>query len=54
MRLSFGKEWWVGDHWGLGAVGHLGFSTNQDPLSGGGSNTMTTWNFGIAFSATYN
>jgi hypothetical protein len=53
MRLSVGKEWWVGDHWGLGAVGHLGFSTNQDP-AGSTSYTMTTWNFGVAFSATYN
>jgi hypothetical protein len=54
MRLSLGKEWWVGDHWGLGAVGHFGFSTNQDPVSSSSSNTMTTWNFGVAFSATYN
>jgi hypothetical protein len=53
-RLSLGKEWWVGDHWGLGAVAHLGFSTNQDPTSFGVSTTLTTWNFGVAFSATYN
>ena len=52
MRLSLGKEWWVGDHWGLGAVGHLGFSTNGDPTTSNSS--LTTWNFGIAFSATYN
>jgi len=53
-RVSFGKEWWVGDHWGLGLVGHLSFSANQDPVPGGGSNSLTTWAFSAAFSATYN
>ncbi|MFL5312022.1 MAG: hypothetical protein ACJ79H_16440 [Myxococcales bacterium] len=53
-RIAAGKEWWVSDHWGLGVVGHLSFSTNQDPVAGGGSNTLTTWTFGAAFSATYN
>jgi hypothetical protein len=48
-RLALGKEWWVGDHWGLGAVGHLSYSANVD-----GSYTMTTYAVGIAFSATYN
>jgi hypothetical protein len=53
-RIALGKEWWVSDHWGLGVVGHVSFSSNQDPVSGGGSNTLTTWAFGAAFSATYN
>jgi hypothetical protein len=53
-RIAVGKEWWVSDHWGLGVAGHLSFSTNQDPVAGGGSNTLTTWAFGAAFSATYN
>ncbi|HEX9575138.1 MAG TPA: hypothetical protein VF994_13660 [Myxococcales bacterium] len=53
-RIALGKEWWVGDHWGLGVVGHVSFSTNQDPVAGGGTNTLTTWAFGAAFSATYN
>jgi hypothetical protein len=53
-RIALGKEWWVSDHWGLGVAGHLSFSTNQDPVAGGGSNTLTTWTFGAAFSATYN
>jgi hypothetical protein len=43
-----------GDHWGLGLDGQIGFSTNQDPVGGGRSNTLTTWTFGAAFSATYN
>ena len=48
-RVGVGKEWWVGDHWGLGMVGHISFSTNKDV-----GNTLTTWAFGVAFSATYN
>ncbi len=51
-RLALGKEWWVGDHWGLGLVGHASSSWNQD--GGGSSPTLTTWVFALAFSATYN
>ena len=51
-RIALGKEWWVGDHWGLGMVGHVSFSTNQDPTAS--SSSLTTWSFGVAFSATYN
>ena len=53
-RIALGKEWWVNDHWGLGLAGHLSFSTNDDPAPGGNSYTLTTWTFGVAFSATYN
>jgi hypothetical protein len=53
-RVAVGKEWWVSDHWGLGVVGHVSFSSNQDPVPGGGSNALTTWALGFAFSATYN
>ena len=53
-RIAAGKEWWVSDHWGLGVAGHISFSTNQDPVGGGSSNTLTTWTFGATFSATYN
>ncbi len=28
-RLALGKEWWVGDHWGLGLVGHASSSWNK-------------------------
>jgi hypothetical protein len=52
-RIGVGKEWWVGDHWGLGLVGHLSFSANQDQ-GASGSNTLSTWSFAVAFSATYN
>jgi hypothetical protein len=52
IRAALGKEWWAGDHWGLGVVGHLSASWNQD--SGSGSPTWSTWAATIAFSATYN
>lgn len=51
-RLAVGKEWWVGDHWALGFVGHASSSWNKD--SGGSSPTLTTWVYAVAFSATYN
>jgi hypothetical protein len=48
-RLALGKEWWVGNHWGLGLVGHVSYSANADA-----SYTLTSYAFGLAFSATYN
>lgn len=52
LRAGLGKEWWVGDHWGLGAVGHVSFSANQ--ASGSNAPTWTGWATTVAFSATYN
>ena len=52
LRTAVGKEWWVADHWGLGVVGHLSMSFNQD--RGSNAPTWTTWAFTVAFSATYN
>ncbi len=52
LRLAVGKEWWVGDHWGLGLNGHLALSSNKD--RGAGSPTWGTAGFAVAFSATYN
>ena len=55
LRAGAGKEWWVSDHWGLGLAGHITFSSNQDPVPGSNSsNTLTSWAFGLTFSATYN
>jgi hypothetical protein len=52
MRAAVGKEWWVGDHWGLGVVGHLSASFNKD--TGSSAPTWSTWGGTIAFTATYN
>jgi hypothetical protein len=52
MRASLGKEWWAGEHWGLGLVGQLSLSLNED--SGPNAPTWTTWATTVSFSATYN
>ena len=52
LRAALGKEWWAGDHWGLGVAGHLSMSLNED--SGSNAPIWTTWAFTVAFSATYN
>jgi len=52
LRAAIGKEWWVGDHWGLGVVGHISFSVNED--AGSNPPTWSGWGATVAFSATYN
>jgi hypothetical protein len=52
VRATFGKEWWVSDHWGLGLAASLALSSNKG--GGSGSPTWTTGAFGLSFSATYN
>ena len=52
FRAALGKEWWVADHWGLGIVGHVSMSVNDD--SGRNAPTWGGWAFTAAFSATYN
>ena len=49
VRVAIGKEWWVGDEWGLGLNGQFALSSNEDE----GETWTTTW-VGIAFSATFN
>jgi hypothetical protein len=49
-RIALGKEWWAGDHWGLGLVGHFSYSFNDDDSN----YTLTSYAVGLAFSATYN
>lgn len=52
LRAGLGKEWWVSDHWGMGLVGQLTMSFNQD--QGTNPPTWSSWAFTAAFSATYN
>lgn len=51
-KLSVGKEWWVGEHWGLGLAGQ--FFTSWNGSQGAMSGTWTTLGGGVALSATYN
>lgn len=52
MKLAVGKEWWVGDHWGIGVAGQFFFASNKD--KGTNPPTWSTTAGGVAFSATYN
>jgi len=53
LRLSMGKEWWLGhSQWGIGVAGHLILSSNKD--KGDNPPTWNTTGAGIDFSATWN
>lgn len=52
VKLGVGKEWWVGDHWGLGVAGQFLAAWNKE--SGAAGTTWTTVAGGLAFTATYN
>jgi hypothetical protein len=54
LKLAVGKEWWVGDHWGLGIALHYAISWNHDSAGIVGSSTLATNAFTIDFCATYN
>ncbi len=45
LDLSIGKEWWVGNSWGLGLAGAFGYHSIED---------FSGWNAGVRFSATFN
>lgn len=49
-RAAFGKEWWVSDHWGLGAAAQFTYSSNENDAAA----RINTWGAGVVFSATYN
>ena len=45
LDLSVGKEWWVGNSWGLGLAGAFGFHSVED---------FSGWTASVRFSATFN
>jgi hypothetical protein len=49
VKVALGKEWWVGDHWGLGIAAELLLTFNKD-----GGAPRTTVAPGLTFSATFN
>lgn len=51
IDVAVGKEWWVGDNWGLGVAGSLGYHSVGIPDF---SENWSGPSFGIRFSATYN
>ncbi|HSP18475.1 MAG TPA: hypothetical protein VLQ79_03110 [Myxococcaceae bacterium] len=51
-RFSLGKEWWVGDHWGIGLAVEGFFASNHERASA--QPVWTTTGASLVFSATYN
>lgn len=51
LDLTLGKEWWVGDKWGLGLAGGLMYHSFPDPDI---SENWTGTSFCLRFSATMN
>jgi hypothetical protein len=49
-RFAVGKEWWVGDRWGIGVAGQFSFGSNQDQGSAAHWKTISP---ALAFSATF-
>lgn len=49
-RLAVGKEWWVGDRWGIGVAGQFSFGSNQDQGSPAHWKTISP---ALAFSASF-
>ncbi len=51
LRAAVGKDWFVGDRWGLGVAGVLQLCKNRDQ---DGGPTWRTAGGGVVFSATFN
>lgn len=52
FRFSAGKEWWVGNDWGIGVALYGCYSSV--PEKDNDAITITTTSFGVAFSVTFN
>ena len=51
IDITLGKEWWVGNSWGLGVAGAFGYHSIPD---GGIDENWSGTSFGVRFSATLN
>ena len=54
FNVLIGKEWWVGDDWGLGIAGFGYYSTMDDKTVNGITPSISNTAFGILFTVTYN
>ena len=50
LEVGLGKEWWVGDRWGIGVAGQFSFGSNQDQGSAAHWKTISP---ALAFSASF-
>lgn len=53
LEVDVGKEWWVGDNWGVGAAARFSFASLPYDLADGSSTHLGGLGFGVLFSATY-
>jgi hypothetical protein len=53
LRAALGKEWWVSDHWSLGASAGIAYSSNKDS-GDAGAPTWSTFAFNVGLSSTFN
>lgn len=51
---TVGKEWWVGDQWGLGVAGGVTYFTSKDDTIIGIDENWSGPSVGVRFSATFN
>ena len=51
---TIGKEWWVGDQWGLGLAGGLAYFNSKDDTIVGIDENWSGPSFAVRFSATFN
>ena len=51
--LAAGKEWWIGNQWGLGAALYGSYGSMKDK-GDFADNAISTYSFGLALSATLN
>jgi hypothetical protein len=54
FNLMAGKEWWVGEQWGLGIAGFLHYSSMNDQEFYGETPSISNIGYGLIFSITYN
>jgi len=52
--FTVGKEWWVGDAWGLGLNGGVAYFSSKDDTILGINESWSGPSFGLRFSATFN
>jgi len=53
LEVDVGKEWWVGDNWGIGAAARFSFASLPYDLADGSSTRLGGLGFGVLLSATY-
>jgi len=54
FNLMAGKEWWVGEQWGLGIAGYWHYSSMNDKETFGEIPSIINMSYGLIFSITYN